>query len=69
MVRLSFPRPARGEDGALLHVDDSDLLGPVLFAAAMILFNLREAADADRVRRELADQDIKAINAGPPGRK
>ena len=39
-------------------------LGPVLFAAAMILFYLREAASVDRMRRELADDDIKAINAG-----
>ena len=41
-------------------------LPPVLFAAAVILFNLREAANADRVRRELTDDDIKAINAGTP---
>jgi hypothetical protein len=44
-------------------------LAPVLFAAAVILFNLREAANADRVRRELADDDIKAINAGTPGQR
>jgi hypothetical protein len=44
-------------------------LGPVLFAAAMILFYLREAASVDRTRRELADEDIKAINAGIPKQK
>jgi hypothetical protein len=43
-------------------------LVPALFAAAMILFNLREAANADRIRRQLAD-DIKAINAGTPEHK
>jgi hypothetical protein len=44
-------------------------LVPVLFAAAMILFNLREAANADRIRRQLADDDIKTINAGTPEQK
>jgi hypothetical protein len=44
-------------------------LVPVLFAAAMILFNLREAANADRIRRQFADDDIKAINAGTPEQK
>jgi len=42
---------------------------PVLFAAAMILFYLREAAGVDRMRRELADEDIKEINAGIPKQK
>jgi hypothetical protein len=35
----------------------------------MILFNLREAANADRIRRQLADDDIKAINAETPEQK
>ena len=44
-------------------------LGPVLLAGAMILFYLREAATVDRMRKELVDEDIKAINGGAPKQK
>ena len=64
--------PAGGERGTMVRFSIwviAIFLAPVLFAAAVILFNLREAANADRVRRELADDDIKAINAGTPGQR
>ena len=44
-------------------------LGLVLFAAAMILFYLREAASVDRTRKELAGDDIKRSMPESPNRR
>jgi hypothetical protein len=64
--------PRAGERRKMVHFSMWMIpifLGPVLLAGAMILFYLREAATVDRMRRELVDEDIKAINARVPKKK